>query len=117
MGKTGYNVDEKTVEFLRNFHARGMEPIELARWLKEGIENEQVIVVPYADGEEKLRQVYTRWINYASPEGMERIARQENQADENVDADRTVVMDKAFIESGWGKANPSIDWVDSSKKK
>ena len=117
MGKTGYNVDEKTVEFLRNFHARGMEPIELARWLKEGIENEQVIVVPYADGEEKLRQVYTRWINYASPEGMERIARQENQADEHVDADRTVVMDKAFIESGWGKANPSIDWVDSSKKK
>ena len=117
MGKTGYNVDEKTVEFLRNFHARGMEPIELARWLKEGIENEQVIVVPYADGEEKLRQVYTRWINYASPEGMKRIAQQENQVDEDVDADRTVVVDKAFIESGWGKANPNIDWVDSSKKK
>ena len=117
MSATGYNVDEKTIEFLRNFHARGMEPIELARWLKEGIENEQVVVVPYADGEEKLREVYSKWINYASPEGMARLAELEKKAEEGKDADRTVVQDDAFVKSGWGKANPNIDWVDSSKKK
>ena len=37
--------------------------------------------------------------------------------EEGKDADRTVVQDDAFVKSGWGKANPNIDWVDSSKKK
>ena len=78
----------------------------------------KTIVVPYADGEERLKETYAKWVNYATPEGMARLARQEKEASEKaVDADRTVVQDEAFVKSGWGKANPNIDWVDSSKKK
>lgn len=117
MGKTGYNVDENTLEFLRNFHARGMEPIELARWLKRGMEAGQVIVIPYEDGEERLKEVYSKWINYCTPEGMARLDALAKKVEAEKDADRSVVQDDAFVKSGWGKANPDIDWVDGSKKK
>ena len=47
---TGYNVNEETQKFLASIHQRGMDPRVLAEWLKKGIENEQLLVVPYPSG-------------------------------------------------------------------
>ena len=95
-----------------------MEPIELARWLKEGIENEQVIVTPYADGPQRLRAIYDKMIDYASPEGMKRIAEREKMAADNEPDDgRSVRASEELEKSGFGKAKAGIDWVDASKKK
>lgn len=118
MQNTGYNMTEDTINFLREFHSHGMEPIELARWLKEGIENEQVIVTPYADGPQRLRAIYDKMIDYTSPEGMKRIAEREKTAAENEPDDgRSVKSSKELEASGFGKAKAGIDWVDASKKK
>ncbi len=46
---TGYYVTEGTMKHLMNVHAQGIDPIELALILKEGIENGRIIVLPYAD--------------------------------------------------------------------
>ena len=43
---TGYHVSEGTMAHLRSIHAQGIDPVELAEILKEGIENERVIVLP-----------------------------------------------------------------------
>ena len=43
---TGYHVSEGTMAHLRSVHAMGIDPVELAEILKEGIENQRVIVLP-----------------------------------------------------------------------
>ncbi len=73
---TGYNVNEKTINFLRSIHAQGIEPVELANILKKGIEDEVLYVVPVPNPEEMLRNTLERIVNYASAEG---IKRQEEQ--------------------------------------
>ncbi len=120
LGETGYNTDEKTVAFLKAFHANGLDPEELARIFKKGIENEQLIVIPYEDGTERLREIYERWLDYTSPEGMQRIAerdRKRMEEREKADANRTVVADDAMVNSGFGKARAGIDWVNENKRR
>lgn len=46
---SGYYVTEGTMKHLMNVHAQGIDPIELALILKEGIESGRIIVLPYAD--------------------------------------------------------------------
>jgi NAD(P)-dependent dehydrogenase (short-subunit alcohol dehydrogenase family) len=46
---TGYHVSEGTMAHLRSVHAGGIDPIELAEILKEGIENGRVVVLPFPD--------------------------------------------------------------------
>ena len=43
---TGYHVSEGTMATLRSIHATGIDPVELGEILKEGIENERIIVLP-----------------------------------------------------------------------
>ena len=49
MRNTGYHVSEGTMAHLRSVHASGINPVELAEILKEGIENGRVIVLPNRD--------------------------------------------------------------------
>ena len=42
----GYHVSEGTMAHLSSIHAKGIDPIELAEILKEGIENRRVVVFP-----------------------------------------------------------------------
>ena len=44
---TGYNTNEKTIEFMRHHYSFGIEPEDLAKILKKGIENEQLIILPF----------------------------------------------------------------------
>ena len=123
---TGYNVNEKTQEFLASIHQHGMEPRVLAEWLKKGIENEQFLVIPYPSGPRMVELQLARFVDYASPEGMKRIEEQANQPP----SEETLKMMSeregyeikpgprrmATSDSGFARARPDIDWVDQSKK-
>ena len=54
---TGYHVSEGTMAHLRSIHAQGIDPVELAEILKEGIENERVIVLPDRHPETWIQQM------------------------------------------------------------
>ena len=112
---SGYNVTEDTINFLKTIHSSGMDPIELANWLKEGIENEQILVVPYKGSETILRNSFQEIVDSSSPEGMKNI----------IEADKTMVEriakmahpeSSVFKDVGFAKAKSDIGWVDPSRK-
>ncbi len=107
---TGYNTNEKTVEFMRKHYSYGIDPIDLAHIFKEGIENDVLFVLPYPDPEKVLRDNFKRIINYTTPEGMKR--------QEKLDLKRRRAMAKqpnpmmeGAAEAGWGKARQDLTWI------
>ncbi len=131
---TGYHVSEGTMKTLRAIHATGIDPIELAEILKEGIENNRIIVLPdHNTGEQRAQQL--RGLN----ETIEDYCLTGAERDEKAAA-RMAEMMKRFAppptadgdgkkapppppmwgvpEGGeaFGKARKDLDWVDPSKK-
>jgi len=110
---TGYNVSEKTMEYEKKaFYESGIDPVDLAKILKKGIENEQLYIFQFDDPEKMLRDNYERVINYSTPEGMKR--------QEELEIKRREEMAKMLggarpmagaADAGWGKAREGIDWV------
>jgi len=123
---TGYNVNEKTQEFLATIHQHGMDPRVLAEWLKKGIENEQFLVVPYPSGPRMVELELKRFVDYASPEGMKRI--EQSMMQPPGEEQLKMMSEREGYEikpgprrffttdSGFAKARADIDWVDPSKK-
>jgi NAD(P)-dependent dehydrogenase (short-subunit alcohol dehydrogenase family) len=110
LANTGYNVDEKVIEFMRYHYSQGIDPVELAHILKKGIENDQLFVIPVLDPEKVLRDNLERFINYVTPEGM--------KIQDDLMKKRREEMIKHPIkclegsaEAGWGKARRDITWV------
>lgn len=108
---SGYNVTDDTIGLLKAIHAGGMDPVELAGWLKEGIENEQVIVVPYKESQEMMKRELQHILDYSSPEGMKRIEESNKKM-----AEEMAKMMGGHKDVGFAKAKKDIDWVDPSKK-
>jgi NAD(P)-dependent dehydrogenase (short-subunit alcohol dehydrogenase family) len=107
---TGYNVDDKTIGFMRYHYSFGMEPVELAQILKRAIENEVLYVIPLPDPEKALRDSFERIIDYTTPEGMKR----QDEAEKTRREERTKNPARNVQggrEAGWGKARPDITWV------
>jgi NAD(P)-dependent dehydrogenase (short-subunit alcohol dehydrogenase family) len=124
---TGYNVTEDTQKFLASIHANGMDPRVLADWLKKGIENEQFLIVPYPSGPRMVEVAVSRFVDYASPEGMKRLEEKMKQPPDEEElkfmAEREGYEVSAkpgpsmpATDSGFGKARRDIDWIDQSKK-
>jgi len=123
---TGYNVSEKTQEFLAATHTHGMDPRVLAEWLKKGIEDEQFLIIPYKDGPRMVELELQRFVDYASPEGMKRLEERRNQppTEEQIrmmserEGYEIKPGPRSFFdnEAGFGKARAGIDWIDPSKK-
>ena len=124
---TGYNVTEETQKFLASIHANGMDPRALADWLKQGIENEQFLIVPYPSGPRMVEVAVSRFVDYASPEGMKRLAERVKQPPseeelkfmaerEGYDVGKAPEPKMPMTDSGFAKARKDIDWVDPSKK-
>ncbi len=110
---TGYSVTDKTIGLLKAIHASGMDPVELARWLKAAIENEQVVCVPYENSQEILERELGAVIFYASPEGMKKL----DELDEIRKKGLEEMMKNAPHEDvGFAKARSGLDWVDASHK-
>jgi len=109
---TGYNINEKTIEFMRHHYSFGIDPVELAQILKKGIENEQLFILPVPDPEKMLRDNLERIVNYATPEGMKR---QEELMKKRREEMRKRMGDdgpmKGAAEAGWGKAREDLTWV------
>ena len=123
---TGYNVTEKTQEFLASVMAHGMEPRDLAERHKKGIENGQFLIIPYQNGPRMVEIELQRFSDYASPEGMRRIEEREQQplTDELVKLmslregyEITQETRSIFTsDTGFAKARADLDWVDIDKK-
>jgi len=110
---TGYNVNDKTIDFLRSIHAQGMDPIELANHLKKGIENDQLYVIPYPGSQQMIENQFKKILDYSTPEGTKRqdeLARQRaEEREKSSDPYRTT-------DSGFGKAREDITWVTESSR-
>ncbi len=104
---TGYNVTEKTINHLRSIHAQGMDPVELAGWLKRGIENDQLYVIPYDNARQMLEDNFARVMDLATPGG---VIRQEELAKKRARAY------EASADIGYGKARADLSWVDDSHR-
>jgi NAD(P)-dependent dehydrogenase (short-subunit alcohol dehydrogenase family) len=107
---TGYNTNDRTIEFMRYHYSFGIDPVELAQILKKGIENEQLFILPMPDPEKMLQGVVERIVNYATPEGMKR---QEKLMKERTEEMKKYPMPglEGAAEAGWGKARPDLSWV------
>ena len=128
---TGYHVSEGTMATLRSIHATGIDPVELAEILKEGIENERIIVLPDHDPDgrpAKLRAQNETIENYCLTRA-ERDAIAAKKAEER----RKMFEEMAKKNAGkpmprpswgssepgaemFGKARDDLDWIDPSKK-
>ncbi|MBN2239621.1 MAG: SDR family NAD(P)-dependent oxidoreductase [Dehalococcoidales bacterium] len=110
---TGYNVNEDTMAFeKRAFYENGIDPVDLAKILKKGIEDEQLYIFQFDDPETMLRNNFERMLNLSSPEGMKRQAELEQKQREAMarGSGGPSPMNGAE-EAGWGKARKDIDWV------
>ena len=107
---TGYNVTDKTIEFMHYHYSFGIEPVDLARVIKKGIEDGILYIVPGADVEKRLRANFERVIDYSTPEGMKRLDEVEKKRREA--RQKSVPQNtKGAAEAGWGTARPDITWV------
>jgi len=122
---TGYNVNEETQKFLASIHEYGMDPRELAVWLKQGIENEQFLIVPYPSGPRMVELALRRFVDYASPEGMKRLEERQKQPPTEEELQHMAEREgydprtgPRFMNSdvGFAKARKDLDWVDPGKK-
>ncbi len=107
---TGYNVDEKVLSFMRYHYSMGIDPVELAKITKKGIEDEVLFILPFPDPEKAMRGALEGMFNYTTPEGMKiqdeifkkRLEERKKNPAKNLEG---------AAEAGWGKARPDIIWV------
>ena len=129
---TGYHISEGTMASLRAIHATGIDPVELAEILKEGIENERIIVLPDHTPEKRAAQLrgLNETIENYTLTGAERAALAAKKAEER----RKMFEEMAKKNGGngapppmmrrqsaegtepFGKARDDLDWIDPSKK-
>lgn len=64
---TGYLENEDTIASLHSIHRHGMDPIVLAQHVKEGIEAEQLYIIPYPEVREHLQKHFDDILNSIPP--------------------------------------------------
>ncbi|MGD9210440.1 MAG: SDR family NAD(P)-dependent oxidoreductase [Desulfobacteraceae bacterium] len=107
---TGYLVDQKSIDTLKQIYASGMDPVVLANWVKKGIEEDQLYIIPYPEEKYTLEIHFKRIVDSvlpmeADPEGVKK--RQETMKKLAEEAMKN--PDK--MEMGFGNARPELDWV------
>lgn len=115
LADTGYLVDDLAVKSLQTIYESGMDPIDLAKWLKKGIEDEQLYIIPYPEEKEALERHFKEIVDSvlpleADPEGVRK--RQEawkKSMDLAVEAAKN--NPDAPLQPGFGRARPELDWV------
>ncbi len=98
---------------MRHHYSFGIDPVELAKILKKGIENEQFYIIPVPEPETMLKGIVERIVNYATPEGMKRqeelMKKRMEEMRKRMGADDGPM--KGADEAGWGRARPDLTWV------
>ena len=94
-GKSGYVENADSIASLQSIHIHGMEPVQLAGFIKDGIENNQLYIIPYPESKEMLKKHFDVIVDSvlpmeADPEG----ARKRTEALMNWAQDRARVFNK-----------------------
>jgi NAD(P)-dependent dehydrogenase (short-subunit alcohol dehydrogenase family) len=112
LADTGYNTNEKTIEFMRYHYSFGIDPVELAQILKKGIEDEQLYILPMPEPKKMMRDIVGRMVNFTTPEGTKR---QEKLSKKRMEEMRKHPMPgfEGAAEAGWGLSRPDLTWVKS----
>jgi len=113
LDNTGYNVTDKTIEFMRKHYSYGVDPVDLAGILKRGIENEQLYVLPFTNAEQMLRDNFQRVLDFSTPEGCRR---QDDLARQRAEQRGRGGDPYSTTDSGWGKARADLTWVNESAR-
>jgi len=123
---TGYHVSEGTMMHLRSIHATGIDPVELAEILKEGIENERVIVLPdhNPDGRAAELRRHNEIIEDYTLTRAQREAKTQKRMEDMKKAfaaeskeERAPMWAVPEGAEAYGKARKDLVWIDSSKRK
>jgi NAD(P)-dependent dehydrogenase (short-subunit alcohol dehydrogenase family) len=114
MASTGYLTDEKAVDTLRTIYEAGMDPVDLAKWVKKGIEDEQLYILPYPEEREALERHFKQIVDSvlpleADPEGVRK--RKEVLQMLGKKAAEEAKKAGAPVNIGFGKARPELEWV------
>lgn len=115
LAATGYNTNEKTIAFMRHHYSFGIDPVELAKILKKGIEDEVLFILPFPEPEKMMRNLVERMVNYTTAEGMKRQAEIEAKRQEERQKHPMPGLEGA-LEAGWGNARPDLTWVKKSQR-
>lgn len=107
---TGYNTNEKTIAFMRKHYSYGIDPIELALILKQGVERDVLYVLPFENPEKMMKDTLERFSNYVTPEGMKRQEELGARRREEMMKHPNPMMSGAE-EAGWGRARRDLTWV------
>ena len=116
---TGYHVTEGTMAHLRSIHASGINPVELAEILKEGIENGRVIVLPNRDPDISIEMVHG---NHEIIENYLKTADERKAIAEEMMAKRKFTdapppgFDLPEGAEAFGSARGDLDYVASNRK-
>jgi NAD(P)-dependent dehydrogenase (short-subunit alcohol dehydrogenase family) len=112
---TGYNTNETTIEFMRHHYSFGIDPVELAKILKKGIEDEVFFILPMPEPEKMLKGIAEQIINYATPEGMKRQEELNMKRREEMRKHPMPGLEGA-AEAGWGRAREDLTWVKERQR-
>ncbi len=116
---TGYLMDQKAIDTLNYIYERGMDPVDLAKWVKKGVEDEQLYIIPYPEEKVALEKHFKQIVDAvlpveADPEGtakrVEAFRHLGEQAVEAAKKDPDHVLNVGF-----GKARPELDWVQPTR--
>jgi NAD(P)-dependent dehydrogenase (short-subunit alcohol dehydrogenase family) len=113
LANTGYNTNEKTIAFMRHHYSFGIDPVELAKIFKKGIENDVLYVLPMPEPENMMRGICERMVNYTTPEGMNRQEEANLKRMEEMRKHPNPMMEGA-AEAGWGRAREGLTWVKNT---
>jgi NAD(P)-dependent dehydrogenase (short-subunit alcohol dehydrogenase family) len=73
---SGFIETQETIDTLKNIHKDGMDPVELAQWVKKGIEADQFWILPYPESKRMLEGRFKQIVDsvrQATPEEEERM--------------------------------------------
>jgi NAD(P)-dependent dehydrogenase (short-subunit alcohol dehydrogenase family) len=95
LGNTGYVVNDDVIRSLHSIHAHGLDPVVLARRTKEGMEANELYIIPYPEEKESLARHFKQIVDSvlpmeADPEG----AKARTEALRNWMKDRQALMSK-----------------------
>ena len=94
-----------------------MDPVELAKIFKQGIENDQLYVIPYPDSEQMLKDNFQRVLYSASPEGVKKLeALRKKRMEEMKKQQGGNDPYEHSADVGFGKARADLTWVKNAAK-
>ena len=115
----GYHVSEGTMAHLSKIHAQGIDPVELAGYLKEGIENGRIVVMPFGPPEgwaKMLRNSHEMIENYTLTADERKKIMEERM--KNAPGGPPRGGDDWSVPEGgeaFGGANKNLDYIDPSR--